>query len=215
MSAAWSQGRSKKYAYYWCKNKECPYYAKVIAKHKIEDEFQIFLRENAINKEFADLTREILIDLWRGEKEDQLVNRIEAGKRYKDIEAKISNLSIRVSELKDIELISIYESQIKELVDKKNKLKGDQLSQNYTEKQFQTASELVFATLKEPVRMWQSKEFVNKTTIIKMYFDNKFTYDIERGFQTAKVEPTIDLINSFAVQKNTLVEMPGVEPGSG
>ncbi|MCL4363618.1 hypothetical protein M1328_00050, partial [Patescibacteria group bacterium] len=77
-----------------------------------------------------------------------------------------------------------------------------------------TASNLVFSALKEPVKMWKSKEYENKTTIIRMYFNERISYDLKEGFQTPKLEPTINLINNLDPSKNTLVEMAGIEPAS-
>src|SRR6185312_17309496 len=44
-TASWSKGRSKCYAFYSCRNPQCPYYSRSIAKALLEQEFAEFLRQ--------------------------------------------------------------------------------------------------------------------------------------------------------------------------
>ncbi len=62
--------------------------------------------------------------------------------------------------------------------------------------------------------MWQSDEYQDKITIYGMYFEDKIRYDLKEGFRTAHLALPIELMTTVESEKNPLVEMPGIEPGS-
>ncbi len=216
ITGAWTKGRNpnKKFPYYWCRNKNCPNRYKIIQKKTLEDSFEKLLKENKVQKEIADLINVIFLRVWKEVKDNYTLTCFERERKVKQISEMINKLSERVSITNDEHLTLIYENKIKEMLQTVKNLEKDNIKVAYTESQFQTASNLVFSALKEPVKMWKSKEYENKTTIIRMYFNERISYDLKEGFQTPKLEPTINLINNLDPSKNTLVEMAGIEPAS-
>ena len=61
--------------------------------------------------------------------------------------------------------------------------------------------------------MWQSDKYTDKATIYKMYFSEKLRYNIQEVFRTATLALPIAVLSDSKATKNSLVEMPGVEPG--
>src|SRR5690606_12258848 len=59
-----STGRSQKYYYYHCFNKECSMYGKAISKQKMEDDFVEYLKDITPKKDFLDAFKEIVLSLW-------------------------------------------------------------------------------------------------------------------------------------------------------
>lgn len=206
MTAAWCRGRSNTYPKYWCKTKGCSNRAKTVPKSKIEGDFEPYLQGVAVNREMADLTEAIFLKTWKEEKGKELANNTAYRARMEELNVKIKNQAERVSTLKDESLIAVYEEQIKDWWKELKGLENNEPKINYSGEEFQTASDKVFGVLKEPVRMWKSKEYENKTTILQMYFERKLTYDLKTGFQTVRLAPAVELINSFGGNENTLVD---------
>ena len=134
-------------------------------------------------------------------------------KNKSEIELRIDSLVEKLTKQTDATLIEVYEEQIKKLVNQRELIVDSPQSQ-FTTEQFRTALSLVLQTLKNPVAMWRNEEYECKTTILRMYFPNKLRYDLNDGFRTADLDPSIELINSLDPSKIQDVEMPGVEPGS-
>ena len=82
---------------------------------------------------------------------------------------------------------------------------------NYTDKDFGTASKKVFDTLKNPMEMWQSDEYNDKRTILFMYFEDKLRYDYFQGFGTATLAYPLALITKKPPVTGARVEMSSNE----
>ncbi len=214
MTAAWCNGNGGKYPKYWCKTKECLYRSKTIIKTTIEEDFLTLLTGVKLDSAKAKLIQVIFSKTWGEEKESGLILQMDIERKKKELDGNISDLSIISSKTKDLDLLTAYQNQLKQAVIQRKSLDSPSPKQEFTEEQFQTASDTVFGILKEPVRMWQNPKYECKTTILQMYFPNRLYYHLKEGFQTVEIEPTISLINSFDPLEKPLVEMPGVEPGS-
>lgn len=81
-----------------------------------------------------------------------------------------------------------------------------QQKDRYTEEQFRTATEKVFAILKQPVNMWQSNNYNDRKTILLMYFNDQLRYDRNLGFGTASLDYPINLIAEIGNSKNRNVD---------
>lgn len=214
MTGAWCQGRSNKFPYYWCRNKECPLCSKTVRRDDLEVKFKALLHGVKISPENAEFIKTIFLHAWNEEKDSYQVTKLQLNKQRVDLDFKITNLSERIAMTRDDLLVMVYEKQLKLLILNREALDQPTLKKEYSQEEFQTASNLVFETLKEPVRMWQSPDYKNRVTIIKMYFPNKLAYDLKSGFQTAEIEPVINLINSIEPSSNRFVEMARIELAS-
>ncbi|MEP4194545.1 MAG: recombinase family protein [Aliishimia sp.] len=68
LTAAWSQGNQKKYAYYECHEKGCISSRKSIPRDKIEGEFEEQLAKLQPSEDVVAVTKEILKDMWQQQK---------------------------------------------------------------------------------------------------------------------------------------------------
>lgn len=64
LTGSCSRGRSAKYSYYHCYNKECSMYGKAIDKLGLENEFMNYLDEITPKKEFLKLFETTVLNLW-------------------------------------------------------------------------------------------------------------------------------------------------------
>lgn len=219
-TGAWVHGRSSKYPKYWCKNKEgCTHAFKSVSKSVIEDRFINLLGTVKPREEIAELIKEVLLDTWESRQASYEQELNCAREKIIEIEQKMSNISgliaVKIRE-NDLEMVKIYEDELRKLGLEKSDLGTTVCRQpSFTKEQFRTASEAVMDVIKEPVKMWQSKEYRDKAVVLNMFFDDKLRYDIKEGFRTATLAFPIALMQEKDTSKKSLVEMGGVEPPSG
>ncbi len=212
ITGAYNTGRSKRYPNYSCHAYGCSYRWKVTSKWKIEPEFVGLLEKVKVDDGVVDLGLDILTDTWRQHKEHFQLEVAQAHETAKQLIGEVERLNERVRKTDNAALVANYETQLAELLARKEKLEAAPQADVYTEQQFGTASKKVFDTLKDPVSMWQSPNYEDKRTIAYMYFDQKIPYDYQKGFGTACLAYPVEVIKSFSDPKNNLVEMEGVSP---
>ncbi len=214
MTGSTSTGRhGGKYSHYLCRNKKCQYAWKTIKKVDFEDEFKKFLINKKPLDDVLDLAKDVLLEQWQEKSEGHSLHVTNAQRTIEEVTGKIQSYVERVGRTQDEDLVAEYEAEIKRLRQKKNDLLGQALqTDHYNGKDFGTATEKVFATLKKPVSMWQSDEYNDKRTILLMYFDDKLQYDRNLGFGTAGLDYPIRLIAEIGKSKNLNVDDEGLEP---
>ena len=185
-----------------------------IAKKTLEERFIHLLDGVKLDSPLIKLTQAILLEAWNDEKslDLSLIMQSEKEKLARDIQ--IANLSKRISVTEDENLISHYEDQLKGLLDLNQAHKDKCLikKESYTEEEFRTASEMVFKTLENPVRMWKKPKYIDRSTLIRMHFAEPLRYDVKEGFRTPTLEPAIEIIGSLESTNSPSVDSRGVEP---
>lgn len=213
LTASFNTGRNKRYPNYWCKTKGCQYNNRSIRREKIEDEFKSLLETVKPPSEVLDLAGSVLSEVWDSKKEQAGSLQAYTQKQIDESGIKIQNYVNRLGRTQDTEIISVYEDEIKKTKQNIKEMELN-LNHNYTDQNFGTAYSLVFDTLKEPLKMWNSESYKDKQTILFMYFEQPLRYNYEDGFGTAQLARPIELINGFVSEQNPNVEMEGVEPSS-
>jgi len=215
VTASWHKGRSKKYAHYHCKQLDCPMVGKTIRKKDIELEFQALVSNFKPNKDTMGLIRGILLDTWNNRDLIEDDNKKILTQEVDKLDAKKKQFMDRIASSTNIGLINEYEIEIAEILKQKAELEKQLPIKVYTQENFGTASKTVLKYLEDPVRMWQSPNYKDKRLLLEMYFEDKLSYDLKVGLGTAHLACLPKLLATKEVSKNHLVEMPGVEPGSG
>ena len=65
LTAAWSKGRTKLYAYYVCHNKACQFYGKSISKEDTEREFKKTLKKQGLKPQVEVLVKVVFDRIWK------------------------------------------------------------------------------------------------------------------------------------------------------
>jgi site-specific DNA recombinase len=214
LTAAWFKGRHSRYAYYICKTRSCVRKNKGIPKADIEGNFVKLLKQLCPTDNVLKLSEAILNDLWatRQLKETEVKKGI--GAEILTLEEEIRQLVSRIPKTSNTLLITEYEKSVTENAEKISKLKDEMNKIKYPPEMFQTAVRIVFDYLKNPVNQWDNPDYQKKRLLLNMYFENRITYDMETGYQTADLPVIIRVLSQQYTSKQHLVEMPGVKPGS-
>jgi len=131
------------------------------------------------------------------------------------LEAKKKQFMDRIANTNNEALIREYEKEIEDILKRKQEIDENLPLKTYTPENIGTALNFVFKYLENPVVIWQSPNYKDKRLLLEMYFEEKLPYDLKEGFGTVSLAPLVKLLCMKEASKNHLVEMPGVEPGSG
>ncbi|MFC0810884.1 recombinase family protein [Paracoccus panacisoli] len=96
MTAAWSTGKTKRYAYYRCETRGCEEKSKCIPRAKLEDGFEAILRSLAPSKKLFELARVIFADVWEMRSQQVRSQQAEWKRQLKEAEKQIEELLDRL-----------------------------------------------------------------------------------------------------------------------
>ncbi|MEI6058797.1 MAG: recombinase family protein [archaeon] len=214
LTGAWSRsGTGKKFAYYFCQNKECVYNQKSIRKKDIEDRFDVMLKKQTLKDEVSLVLNEVFDSVWDEEVAVIEDSQFAKGKKKAELEEQLTNFTNLASDFSKSETVRrAYEKQIETISDE-----IDVLGESSTRKidlsiPYQTALDKATGLLKSPYSVWQKLEVKEQQGLFYFIFDEKLPYDINSGYQTDKIPTAIRLFEEFATANTSNVEMGGIEP---
>ena len=211
-TASWSTGRNGKFAYYRCKTHSCEERNKSIKKGNIEDEFESILRKIKPSVQTLNLTKAIVADVWRKKEAQYFQKRIEMEKEIEKVDHERTKLVERVSKANDENVIATYEKRIGELAERDLVLKNSVMSYAKHGPSIETALEIVFDFLKDPLTQWQKGNIHTKKLVLKLVFEQNLAYNKNSGFETAILSLPLRVFTLPEGQKTFLVGDRGVEP---
>ena len=214
MTASWHKGRSKHYAHYFCKQKDCLLFGKVAQRETLENEFEALVVNLKPSAGVMGLVKAILLDVWENRENVEKANRTSFVRQIKVLDADKKQLMVRIRKTNNERLINEYEDEVDDLLNKKEELEKNLPKKTYSQENFGTACDIVFKYLENPVTMWQSENYKDKRLLLEMYFEEKLRYSLKDGLGTATLAYLPKLLCIKPEEDPRLVEMPGVEPGS-
>lgn len=211
MTAGWSKGRTKKYAYYKCQYKYC--HEKDIPKSVVEGELEKVIQKAQPKKEATSLVEAIIADVWnkriKGQEGTQSGLKAHRDGLVKEKERLIDSAGKISSEafLKGIEKkVDELEKEIKDLDEQIGKT-------SLSAESYGTASELVIDLLKNPIFTWKNGGYKGKRLVTKLIFVENPVYDRVLHYGTAELSVGIRLFELLLAQESQGVEAPRVELG--
>ncbi len=214
ITASWHTGRSQRYPHYFCKQKGCPLYNKTIQKALIEEHFENLLYGITPNEEVIEFAKAVLLDIWANRDVLEQDSNTRSQKLITELESQKKQLLQRAAKATSEEIAKEYETEAVKIIEQINSLKESLPKRIYYEENFGTACDIVLPKIEEPILMWKSPNPKDQRLLLEMYFEEKIPYDINEGFGTASLACLPNLLAVKLEDKNQLVEMPGVEPGS-
>lgn len=189
LRSSWSTGKTKKYPYYLCQNKECEAYGKSVARDKLEGAFAEMLNGVQPSPAVFAMVKAMVKDAWDAQaakaKEATAVFKTQA----RETEKEIDELVKRVMEANSARVISAYEQRIDDL-EKKKLILAEKASKTKGPKHsFEKILELPLLILKNPRKLWDSGSFEVKRTLLKLAFPAPIYYDRNEAARTPLKAP--------------------------
>ncbi len=208
LTASWSKGCKKHYAYYLCQTRDCDHYGKSIPRAKIEGQFEELLKgiqpsRNLVKTMFA------MCRVYR----EMKIGRAEANKKaleaqMQETEDHIAKLVNRIVEASNERAIGAIENKIGELEQQKLILAEKAAKSAQHAPTLNDNLELAWAFLANPYSIWQKGVFDLKRLVLKLVLSEPLAYDRFEGYRT----PSTALVFS-ALGRNSGQNFPDLGNG--
>ena len=204
--------------YYRCYNKACAGFGHSIRKQYVENALVEKLAELHVSEKFLDMCCAMITKAGEERIRQEQMEKSEINKQIAEINTNIQQLSglvARSAMKNDMNMVEIYEQQIKDQNATKQKLE-EQLATTTVEtlnKKFRTALERGRRFFKRPDLLWTQGTLSQKRRLVRLIFNGKPVYCAKTGFRTAS---TPQIFNENATQTggdSNLAAPLGFEPG--
>ncbi len=214
LTGSWSRGRAKMYRFYRCNTKSCVRHNKSVSGDRLDEDFKELLKTIYPKPGAMKLAKAVVLDLWekRIETLDGQQTRLE--RQLADIKKQVDVLSSRVVRAMDEKLARVYEDQIIKCQRESEDLQGKLRDLGVSSVSFETALEVVFEFLKNPLFIWETKDINAKRLVLKLVFAEKLAYHPQFGFETAQKSKFVGLFETIYAKDSQDVEVGGFEPPS-
>ncbi len=207
LTASYSKGRTKRYGYYRCKNKECRIYGKSISMSLVERDFDKLLKSFKPKKSVVQLTKEIATNIWQTSMNAMRSEREVKNKKIKEIEDEIDSYADLIPTARSPTIQKVYEKKIEKLSKEIEELQNSValfVPENFD---FGTALEEVFGYVESPYNIWTSGALDDKKLVLRLAFAEHLSVDPENGFGTAKPSIAYELFEQFGSTNSYDVKM--------
>lgn len=211
MTACWSAGRTGKYPYYLCRNKECSENKKSIKRDLLEEQFEEVLHEVTPTPDMVYLTRTAIKRIWQRHHDDHKQHQAGIQAQLRDLEKKLEQFLDRIVEADNASLIKAYESKVTRLENEKALLAEELNMINEVPTDFESSFQTAFDFLGNPQKLWHSEAIEDKRLVLKLVFAHPLEYRRNEGFQTAALSLPFELSQQFSADKPAMVEARRVE----
>ncbi|MEM1344397.1 MAG: recombinase family protein [Pseudomonadota bacterium] len=212
LTAGWSKGRSKRYAYYVCQARGCAMRGKSIRKAQIEGDFETLLRQMTPAPELMRIARAMLGDLWDARLGEAERAAAKAAGEIAAVEAKTAQVVERLIEADSPALVAAYEGQIVKLEEEKVRLVEKAAQTGPPPTTFATVSRTALAFLANPWKLWASGSLEHQRAVLRLAFTKPLPYCKNDGYRTADLSLPFKLLQGLKTQDLRMVEPRGVEP---
>jgi DNA invertase Pin-like site-specific DNA recombinase len=211
ITASWSKGRNGKFAYYRCKTNGCSERNKSIRKKEIESEFELILKKIKPSIDVLNLTKVIVADVWKKKELENIGKKNNIEREIESIESEKEKFMQLISRATDENIISTYEVRIGTLMEKGVVLKNSLMSFDKHKPNVETALDIVFDFLKNPLEQWRKGDIHTKKLVLKLVFEQNLAYNKNSGFETAILSLPLRVFTLPEAQNASLVEMVRIE----
>lgn len=215
MTAANTKARNKKlHPYYWCRNKNCEFYAKSIKKAELEKEFVAIIKKGGLKAGVAKVMEAVFDQVWKQEisavakQESFYIQEIRA------LEEKLKGLTELAYRAKTEPRRAVYEDQIDSVAEELQSLRGQIGSTSDLEVPYRTALSKVTRLIRSPYSVWKDMPVREQHELFFFIFDTKLTYSKKDGYRTAEMPTAARLFEDFAAADSNEVDRTGFEPAT-
>ena len=211
MTGGWSQGKYKKYPYYFCHKNGCSQFGKTIARRTIEGEFEALLKQMQPTRTLLNMAAAMFRDGWAVQREQAVAAARAVKREIAAIEGKIDQLVERVVDASNPRVIAAYEGRISGLEREKLILAEKAENPGQAVKSYEEMLELCLRFLSSPWKIWTSGEFEMRRLVLKLAFSEPLIYVRNEGFRTPKTTLPFKVLADFCGSKSKMVPQERIE----
>ncbi|GAB4182347.1 MAG: hypothetical protein Tsb002_03500 [Wenzhouxiangellaceae bacterium] len=212
LTACWSKGRNKHYAYYYCYNKACSASGDAIKREVLEAEFEALvqrLRPSASLHKAASA----MISTWWGYRHEQLqALQQQIKKEVRALNQQIEQIMDRLLTTDSMTLVNNYEGRIKKLETQKAVLNEKAAATPQKLRSYDESVRTVMDFLSNPYQLWATGRMQDRQTLLKLAFPKGLRYCRNEGLRTAGIPLVFKVFGGSDTPENELAEREGFEP---
>lgn len=213
-TSSWSKGRTARYAYYYCQNRQCGEFSKTIRREELEGEFAALLARMTPARKLIDLAGKMFEELWAHRMNYQQARRSLLEAERVKIMRKIEQTLDRIVEAEVPSVVRSLEQRVKALEEDKFVIEEKIANSDRPLRDYRTSYRTAMEFLSNPCNLWASSRFEDKRAVLKMAFADRLTYVRGEGYRTAKTTLPFSVLGGFCGQKGKMVGRAGFEPAT-
>lgn len=176
LTACWAKGRTKKYAYYHCREKTCQSYGKSIRREVIEVEFEALLRELQPSRNLFEIAYAMFKQAWDDQSQNGKDKIARLEKQLSEIETQTTQLLDRIVHAESQSVISAYEKRIQSLENEKLVIREKVAETIKPRAPFEATFRTAMDFLSKPVTLWLSGDPKQQKTVLKLTFAKQLAH---------------------------------------
>ncbi len=214
LTASWSKGRTKQYAYYRCDTRGCLLCGKSISAEDIETDFWKLITDIKPKPQILDLAKAIVLNVWKEEVERVSQRRLLKESRMKELDSSIEDCCEKIEKTDSDTVMERLSKRVEAMEAERRTIKASLATKPTAGIDYETATNVVFEFVQNPVRLWESESIFERRLVPKFVFTQCLVYKKGFGYGTPDFSLLFELSSVSGKGKSQVVEMPGIEPGS-
>ncbi len=210
LTGSWSRGRSRRYAYYRCRRRDC--LDVKMGKGPFESEFLDYLAALRPRREYVRLFRAIVLDAWEGRQAE--ANNVSASlaRRIDELEEqqrKLVNAHVYQQSIS----ADVYRREETRLRQEIADVRSEQLAVQIDNVDVEGVLDFAERLIVDGRRMWESASPEQRQRFQKALFPAGLTYSSQNGFGTAETPWFFQWLTAVQSRKSDEASPTGFEPG--
>ncbi len=205
MTAAWSKGKYRHYAYYRCETRGCEAKSKSVPKAKLEAGLEAILKELQPAKAFFALTKAMLKDAWDMRLALAKGERTALDQQIRDADRQIQSLLDRLVEATSASVVSAYEARIEKLERDKTVLAEKRDKTTPPAGGLEECMELALKFLSSPWNIYKNGDFATRQTVFRLAFSTPVSYRQDGTYGTPDLSFPFRYLAGISGQKSEMV----------
>jgi len=207
VTASWSTGRRRRYAYYHCSNRNCCRYGQTISATMMEQRFRDFLDTLHCTDEAIAIIRQELIAAWKALATEVEKERSERPRLIKDLEKEIDTLVNRLMDLSNRTAIAAIERRIEELETKRVELEAKTQEIPFAGIDAETAIKVGIRILTAPRLAWEEGSLTTKRVLQEHVLATPIPHDRNTGLGTPNLRLPFLVSSTLSSSHSCLVDL--------
>ena len=209
LTASWSRGRSKRYAYYRCQNRVCR--GVNSRREEVERKFVDFLEQLKPKPEYLRLFGEIIVDVWKKKQAKVVTVHDVLLRRLADLK-KRKHLLLEAFVYKRALDQPTYQEEVDRLNEEITLAEMEADDARLDQLDIEAAVEFAQYVLLNAGRMWSESGAEQKQRLQKLIFPSSVQFE-EGVYRTATTSMIFFELEDKPAYNERLVALPGIEPG--
>ena len=211
MTAAWSKGCRRHYAYYRCETRGCEAKSKSIPRAKLEDSFAEIMKSLQPAKGLFKIAKAMMRDAWDMKLGEAHAHKEVLQKQLRETDAQIENLLDRIVETNSPSLVSAYETRVEKLERSKIVLAERVANIIPPKGRLEECIELALKFLANPWFIYKNGDFAMRQTVLRLAFAEPLRCSQNGVYGTPELSFPFRYLAGISGQKSEMVLLERIE----